>query len=167
METAEKIKIKSKNGDLFIVMNEGRRIALGLIARGNNRPGKLGFFFDLKYYDEAVDKANLKLDYKQAVYVCIFSYLEIRNGNWPTVGVLKDFSFETWPMPVFENGLTDPDRHIYTMYDEERLERTTFYCDKSHLPKDLDMSFVVEDGAAGAFFVAERLERLLGMNRGA
>jgi hypothetical protein len=167
MEPAEKTKVKSKNGDLFIVMNEERRVALGLIARGNNRSGKLGFFFDLKYYDRVADKACLKLDYKQAVYVCKFSYLEIRNGNWPTVGALKGFSFETWPMPVFEHNHYDTRFSAYRRYDEERLEQQVFSCYKSQLPRGFDLSFVVEDGDAGAFFVAERLERLLGMSPGA
>jgi hypothetical protein len=155
-------KVKSNNGDLFIVMDGDRRIALGLIARGNNRPGKLGFFFDLKCYDEVADKVSLKLDRKQAVYVCKFSYLEIRNGNWPTVGTLKDFSFEEWPMPVFENHPSDPNRHTYTQYDEERLENQIFSCRASQTPRWLDLSFVVDDEAVGALGVANWLDHILG-----
>ena len=157
----ELAKIKSKNGDLFVVMNQNRRVALGLIARGGNRPIKLGYFFDLKYYDGAKEKINLHLDRNQAIYVCKFGYLEIRNGNWPTVGSLRDFSFEQWPMPVFENHHSGPELRIYALYDEEQLENQIFSYQGTRPPRDLDLSFVIEDHMAGAFFVAERLERLM------
>jgi hypothetical protein len=160
-----KLRVKSKNGDLFIVCKEGRRIGLGLIARGDGRPCRLGYFFPLELYDDASDKQNLKLTTKQSVLVMKFGDLEIINGNWPIVGHLKDFSFAAWPMPKFERFMPGSKQRIITEYDEERLERYIFESEESKLPPGYDLSFVVEGGLAGAFFLADKLECILGGKR--
>lgn len=156
-----KSHIKSKNGDLFIVFNEGRRVGLGLNARGNNRPVRLGYFFPLKLYDEAPDKSNLSLTPKQSVLVRMFGDLEIMRGNWPIVGHLDDFTPAAWPMPKFErfmSGSDGPNTRIITEYDEERPAQYVFESEASRLPKDYDLSFVVDGGLAGAFYLAGELE---------
>ena len=157
-------KVKSRNGDLFIVINEGRRVGLGLVARGNNRPVRLGYFFPLTLFDGALDKENLALSSNQSVLVTQFGDLEIRRGNWPIVGSLKNFTREAWLMPKFERflgGSDGPKTRIITEYDEEGLSEYLFESEASRLPKDYDLSFVVEDGLAGAFYLAAQLEDLL------
>jgi Immunity protein 26 len=159
-----KSRVKSRNGDLFIVYNEGRRVGLGLIARGNNRPVRLGYFFPLELFDGAPDKANLSLNRKQSVLVRMFGDLEIVRGNWPIVGHLQDFTPETWPMPKFErfmSGSDGPNTRIITEYDEERLAQYVFESEASRLPKDYDLSFVVEEALAGAYSLAYQLEEKL------
>ena len=157
-------KVKSKNGDLFIVMDEDLRVGLGLVARGNNRPVRLGYFFPLELIDGASDDSNLLLAPNQSVLVTKFGDFEIRRGNWPFVGKVKDFSFEAWPMPKFERfvgGSDGPKARIITDYDEERLSEYVFESEASRLPKDYDLSFVVGGGMAGAGYLAAQLEDLL------
>lgn len=159
-----KSRVKSRNGDLFIVLNEGRRVGLGLVARGNNRPVRLGYFFPLELFDNAPDKSNLSLSPRQAVLVRKFGDLEIMRGNWPIVGHLKDFTPEAWPMPKFErfmSGSDGPNTRIITEYDEERLAQYVFESEASRLPKDYDLSFVVDGGLAGAYALAYRLEKII------
>ena len=67
-------------------------------------------------------------------------------------------------MPKFERfmrGSDGPMTRIITEYDEERLAEYVFESEASRLPKDYDLSFVVEGGMAGAFSLAEQLEDLL------
>jgi Immunity protein 26 len=159
-----KSRVKSRNGDLFIVYNEGRRVGLGLIARGNNRPVKLGYFFPLALPNYAIDGESLTLDPKQAVLIRKFGALEINRGNWPIVGHLQNFMPEAWPMPKFErfmSGSDGPNTRIITEYDEERLAQYVFESEASRLPKDYDLSFVVEGGLAGAYSLAYQLEKKL------
>jgi hypothetical protein len=158
-------RIRSKNGDLFIVMNdgvnEGRRLALGLNARGDHRPIRLGYFFPIALYENAPDKTNIVLDRSQAVLVRKFGYLDIRDGKWPTVGRLKDFTRDAWPMPKFERTDSAGIRSI-SEYDEERLENYTFDEVLHRLPPDFDLSFVVRDGTSGCEALVVRLDDLLG-----
>lgn len=166
---AAETRVKSKNGSLFIVMNEGRRVGLGLIARGNGRPIRLGYFFPLAVLGDTNDIGSLSLTPSQAVLVRKFGDLEIRRGNWPVIGELPGFSKDAWPMPKFERyleGYDGTEKRIITEYDEERLSEYIFELEASQLPKDYDLTFVVYGGLAGAFSLAAQLEDVLEARNG-
>jgi Immunity protein 26 len=155
-------RIISDNGDLFIVLQGERRIALGLIARGGKKAGKLGYFFRIELYDDAKDKANLKLDPEQAIWIQMFGDLHILRGKWPIVGKLNDFNRDDWPMPVFahRDDLIDVD-YIRT-YNEDSLEHiNTWRADE--VPAYVDTSVIADDGDAGAGFVEIYLMEMLGL----
>ena len=67
-------------------------------------------------------------------------------------------------MPKFErfmSGSDGPNTRIITEYDEERLAQYVFESEASRLPKDYDLSFVVDGGSAGAYALAYRLEKII------
>ena len=151
---------KQDNGDLFWVMKAGRRLALGLIARGGKRIIKLGYFFPPSVLSDVSCVDHLVLSRQDAVHVKVFGALGLNNGNWPVIGKLKGFSREAWPMPVFERVPSGTDRRMISMYDEDKLERCIFDSPASQLPKGFDLSFVIPDGLAGAQFLENILERM-------
>jgi hypothetical protein len=164
-EKQQKTKpVRTKNGDLFVVIYEGRQVALGLVARGDSKPVRLGYFFPMKLFEEAPDRSRIKLDRSQAVYVGLFGDLEIRRGNWPIVGHVVDFSRTAWPMPKFQRFNTYGGKRVrtITLYDEEDPSVSVFSEMEPRLRSDFDLTFVVDDVMDGAYSLAIHLEQILG-----
>ena len=162
-DAAKPPRIISDNGDLFIVQQDDRRIALGLVARGGKRAGKLGYFFRIELYDNAPDKAALTLEPEQAIWIGMFGDLHILRGKWPLIGKLKGFTRDAWPMPVFaRHSETFNTSHICT-YDENDVCKELETWPSDQVPYYIDTSFVVEDGLAGAGYVEDYLMKILGL----
>jgi hypothetical protein len=159
------LRIKSDNGDLFIVKKDGRNLALGLIARGGKKIAKLVYFFPTNIYDAANDKSNLHLHHSQAIWVVEVSSLKIEDGSWPLVGKLKDFSFERWPMPLFWRHSSSVNVDYIDQYDEKDITKSLNSWYLLRLPSDLDVSFVVEQGLAGCEYAEDYLEKILAGKR--
>ncbi|MCX5515704.1 hypothetical protein C3941_06360 [Kaistia algarum] len=153
--------IRTKNGDLFLVQDDGDLLALGLIARGNNRAIKLGYFFDPSNLCQFNNVDRMNLSASDAIYIAKFSYLHLKNGKWPIVGHLADFSRETWPMPVFQyrNILTNIMQ--YRMYDEEKLEYMIGEYDEFSIEDYAKSSIMASDGLDGAIYVENFLRGIL------
>ena len=162
-DAVKPLRIISDNGDLFIVQQGDRRIAIGLIARGGKTAGKVGYFFRIEFYDNAPDKTALTLEPEQAIWIGKFGDLHILRGKWPLVGKLKDFTREAWPMPVFaRHSETFNTNHICT-YDENDVSKGLETWPSDQVPSYIDTSFVVEDGMAGAGYVEDYLMKILGL----
>lgn len=153
-------RIKSNNGDLFIVTKGGRNLALGLVARGGKKISKLVYFFPINLYEKIDDKSNLRLHHSQAIWVYLISSLSIEDGTWPLVGNLKGFSLQQWPMPLFWRYDTINNIDYIVKYDEKTLKHLgTWYLHE--VPKEADLSFVVKDGLAGCGYVEDYIELVL------
>jgi Immunity protein 26 len=155
--------IISDNGDLFIVMHGDRRIALGLIARGGKKACKLGFFFRIDLYDNAENKSALTLEPEQAIWVHKFGDLHVLRGKWPVIGKLKGFSREAWPMPVFMHHHDGFNIDYIRAYNENDIAELSGNWRSDQVPSQIDTSFVVKDGLAGAGYVEDALMEILGL----
>jgi Immunity protein 26 len=162
-DVEKQLRVRSDNGDLFIVQRSDRRIALGLIARGGNKVGKVGYFFRIELYDNAPDKATLTLEPEQAIWIKKFGYLHLRDGNWPTVGKLKGFTREAWPMPVFVRHNDSFNTNYICTYDENDVTKGLETWPTDQVPPHIDKSVIAEDGAAGAGYVEDYLMKILGL----
>lgn len=156
-------RIISDNGDLFIVTQGDRRIALGLIARGGKKACKLGYFFHIDLYDNATDKSALHLEPGKAMWISMFGDLHILRGIWPLVGKLKGFSREAWPMPIFSHHHDLFNIDYIRVYDENDLAVSLANWQIDQVPAHVDTSLVVEDGLAGAGYVEDYLIEMLGL----
>ena len=163
IDAAKPTRITSDNGDLFIVQQGDRRIALGLIARGGKRASKVGYFFRIELYDNAPDKTKLKLEPEQAIWIEKFGDLHILRGKWPIVGKLKGFTREAWPMPVFARHSDIHNVDYISTYDENDVSRLidTWLAEK--VPAHIDTSFVAKEGLSGAGYVEDYLMKILGL----
>jgi Immunity protein 26 len=162
-DDAKQPRIISDNGNLFIVMHGNRSIALGLIARGGKRAGKLGYFFRIGLYDEAKERDNLSLDLNQAIWIAKFGDLHILRGKWPLVGKLNGFSREAWPMPVFARHHEGFNINYICTYDENDVSLGLHTWRADQVPAHVKTSVVAEDGMAGAGFVEDYLMKILGL----
>jgi Immunity protein 26 len=162
-DAVKPVRIISNNGDLFIVQQGDCRIALGLIARGGKRAGKVGYFFRIELYDSAPDKTALILEPEQAIWIVKFGDLHILRGKWHLVGKLKGFTREAWPMPVFaRHSEAFNTNHICT-YDENDVSKGLETWPVDQVPSYINMSVIAEDGMAGAGYVEDYLMKILGL----
>lgn len=158
--TPANLRIKSDNGDLFIVTKDGKELALGLVVRGGKKVGKLAYFFPMKIYWDVENKADLQLHHNQAIWAYAISSLSIEDGSWPLVGKLKNYTLDRWPMPLFwrKNGYNE---QYIVQYDEKDIAVSLNTWPLNDVPRDVDVSFVIEDGLAGCGYVEDYIEDIL------
>jgi len=145
-------------GDWFAVPLRTQGYAIGKVARINDKGILLGYFFSMKFENvpSTEDLDNLKST--EALLLCRFGDLGLKNGSWPTIGQSSGFDPKKWPMPVFgrKDSLVQ-DRAYKVYYDEDdpnkvlKEERTT-----TEAVKELP-----EDGLAGFGFIEIRLTKLI------
>jgi Immunity protein 26 len=162
-DAVKPLRMISDNGDLFIVQQNDRRIALGLIARGGKKAGKLGYFFRIELYDNAPDKSALTLEPEQAIWIEKFGDLHILRGKWPLVGKLKGFTREAWRMPVFARHSDIHNVDYISTYDENDVSKLIDTWLAEEVPAHIDTSFVANEGLAGAGYVEDYLMKILGL----
>lgn len=119
-------------GDVFAVrLGAIDRWAAGVISRTSARWPNLilAHFFPHVPRQRPGDFRLPKMSVQDAVFVCRVSDLALRDGDWPVIGSLPDFSREFWPMPQFhtpDHRLGEQVRiDIYYEHDPGHLKRST------------------------------------------
>jgi hypothetical protein len=95
-------KLNYKEGDVFAVPLRNGGFALGLVAR-KARVGKvlLGYFWG-PVRTQVPTPEDLPMLYPQdALFVKMFSDLNLVNKNWPIISSIVAWNREHWPMPKF------------------------------------------------------------------
>lgn len=146
-------KIKSKEGDVFLVPLKKGDFAIGLIVR---KKGSilLGYFWNKKI-PKADSKIPLNFIYEQdPILVKRFGYLGIFNGEWPIIGSIPNFSREEWSIPLFKRNVSFVGDFAIKYNDElEEVDQI--------LLQEEDNNIYPEDGLAGHGWIEERLTNLI------
>ncbi len=150
--------VSYSEGDWFAVPLARGGYALGLIARANVAGVLLGYFFGPKRDSMPTVDDIRQLGRDEAVWVQRFGHLGVLGGEWPVLGRTPAWNRSEWPMPAFRRIEELTGRSIRVEYSDE--DPSTWLTSER-----VDPGAVVglpDDGVAGAVYVQERLERLLG-----
>jgi hypothetical protein len=142
-------------GDWFAVPLPDGNWVVGRIARRGG-PALLGYFFGPRRA-ELPALAELKsLHAADAVWVTKFSYLGLRDGEWPILHGAEDFDSTAWPMPMFP--VRGPDGSYEAMFYPEDKPGTQPIL--VSVTKEV-FERLPKGGAAGSKYVENWLDRIL------
>ena len=131
----KKTKVKTKEGDLFVVPLIQGGYALGLIARQFKKI-VLGYFFAKVYpqVPESVIGSDLKVE--KIIFIGKFSSLAFEDGNWPLVKA-ENFVFnrDEWVIPVFKMQHPLTEEYFAVIYDETLLNEKRYKITKEDADK--------------------------------
>jgi hypothetical protein len=99
-------KAKYGEGDAFAVPLDDGSHAAALVARRGRGLLALGYFFGPRRTSLPTLAELTTLGPSDAVLVCRFSALAIKEGSWPRVGHLSPWDRDRWPVPGFRSGST-------------------------------------------------------------
>jgi hypothetical protein len=159
-EMPKAVRIKSDNGDLFLVRKEGKDVAIGLVARGRKKGIKLAYFFVLDHL-----KSLSRLRPQDAFFIIKITDVSIADGEWPLLGRLEGFSESDWPMPVFERFPETTNWRIVSTKDEVDLANETGSWHYAQVPPHIDLSFIIPDGLANPSWIEDVLLKVLAGKR--
>lgn len=147
-------------GDWFGVPLPSGKYAVGLAARVSARGYILGYFFGpaLKHLPSLDDLALRKAE--DAVYLCRFSDLGLKEHGWPVIGHQNPWQRELWPMPAFGFVLAEIGLACIRYYAHD--DPSSFVLDREIQCSPAEAATLPEDGWEGHEFVIQKLERLLG-----
>lgn len=151
-------KLKYGPGVLFAVPLNVGGYGLGLIARANQQGVLLGYFFGpITTQPPEVSQVE-QLSGQDAVLVGRFGDLHLKQGKWPIIGPIPDWSQELWPMPEFVRTEPITGRSFRLRYDD---------ADPNLLLEEVRVSPTeivggLPDRLIGAGSVENKLTRLLG-----
>ncbi|MGL5406014.1 MAG: hypothetical protein ACRDAX_04375 [Propionibacteriaceae bacterium] len=99
----------------------------------------------------------------QAIYQKMFSYMGLRDGWWPWIGVIPGWDESLWPLPSFYSKFPDLPKFGVEAYYEEH-----FY-DPTNLDREIETrrfplpvpDGIPKDGLAGYKFMELKLNDLI------
>ena len=150
------MRAKYTEGDWFAVPLQRGGWAIGRIAR-LKKPIVLGYFFGPRrdVLPSLVDLATLRPT--DAIYIKLFSYLGLRDGDWPILGGLEEWHRAEWPMPEFGNREPGRGKMWRVTYDDARLEQIRGV----QLVEEEEFLSLPRDGLGGAVYVENILSKML------
>lgn len=117
-----------KAGTLFGVPLGDETYAVGLVTRADKSGGVLAGCFFGPRRKKLPDLDELEhLRSKNAILVCRFGDLGLRDGIWPVIGTIRTFSRSDWPLPRFlrrdESRAELIEYHDDDLVEERSVER--------------------------------------------
>ncbi len=148
---------KITEGVWFAVPLTDAGFAVGVVARANPKGVLLGYFFGPRRdFPPALEDCS-GLSAGGALWVTKFGDLGLRDGTWPMLGTVDDWSREDWPMPEFVRHEELSGRSFRVIYDDSDPNKLL-----REVQVDPDTAEQgVRDGLAGAGFVEIRLTNLM------
>jgi Immunity protein 26 len=110
-------------GDWFAVPLRDGGFAVGVVARASAGGVLLGYFFGPKLVSVPSLDHVAGLAAADAVFVCRFGHLGLRQGEWPLLGGLKGWEPSAWPMPVFVRYEELSGRSLRVFYEDQDPNR--------------------------------------------
>lgn len=145
-------------GDLFSIPLDDAHTALVLTARRGPRGISLGYFFG-PYSPDLDDVVITELRPDAAVLVSHFGDPLIRDGTWPKVGQMPDWSHDDWSCRFFRRQVEPYGTCFRSEYDDENPEIFM----REDVISEEQAAGLPDEGMLGAGIVAGKLRWLLGM----
>jgi hypothetical protein len=150
----KKTKIKTKEGDVFVVPLLNGKYAIGLIARKNGKIA-LGYFFDTVFESPPSQVGQSVLSNRKIALIAKFSTMGIDDGEWPLAQTNIFFAREEWPIPLFK--MQEPITKVYfaVVYEEDLLHDTRYKISESEAAE------YFQDGLSGYVALSNKLSKIL------
>jgi Immunity protein 26 len=110
-------------GDWFALPLRDGGFGIGLIARANADGILVGYFFGRRRDKPPTIDELVSLQPSDAVLVCRFGHLGLRQGKWPIIGHAEPWDPRAWPMPRFVRHEALSGRSFYVLYDDHDPNR--------------------------------------------
>jgi len=97
------VKLPYTEGSVFAVPLRDGGFGVGVVARvaADGSGGVLGYFFGPRCHTLPSSDSVSLLEPSQAVRVVRFGDPFLLNGKWPTIGSIRNWRRDAWPMPDF------------------------------------------------------------------
>ncbi|MGF4044645.1 Imm26 family immunity protein [Paenarthrobacter nitroguajacolicus] len=151
-------KLEYGPGVLFVVPLNVDGYGLGLVVRANPRGVMFGYFFGPRRAQPPEVSQVEQLSGVDAVLIGRFGDLHLKQGKWPIIGPIPDWSQDLWPMPEFVRTEPIMGRSFRLRYDD--ADPNLLLEEVQVPPKEIVGG--VPDGLMGAGYVENKLTRLLG-----
>jgi len=148
-------RIKIKEGDIFLVPIENFYIA-GLITRISSLKVPFGYFYKTKFKEPPkVGDLNFAND-NEIILKCKFGVQGFRKQTWKTIGSLKGFERQKWPLPIFyDKSLSLMGELIYLDDNLDELKR-----EKAPYGEENYKNYP-DTGLGGSVYIEKKLAKLL------
>ncbi len=151
-------KLEYGPGVLFAVPLNVGGYGLGLVVRANPRGVMFGYFFGPRRAQPPEVSQVEQLSGVDAVLVGRFGDLHLKQGKWPIIGPIPDWSRDRWPMPDFVRTEPIMGRSFRLRYDDAD---PNLLLEEVQVPPT-EIVGGVPDSLMGAGSVENKLTRLLG-----
>jgi hypothetical protein len=119
----------------------------------------LGYFFGPWRTSVTATSTPFDLQPEDAIYCANVGDSGIREGRWPELGKVSNFSRETWPQPLYR--CQDPISGSWTV---ARFPEGDFAAPvEQRTATETEVQGLPDDGIDGHIFVQQRLNRLLSL----
>jgi hypothetical protein len=148
-------KIKSKEGDIFLIpLRDGSGFGVGLLARKKGN-GALGYFFKNKYANP--DSFSIDtLCINDIIYIHQFGTPGLDKGSWPIVSKLPGWDRDKWGFPIFgKQDILRPHIYYAIRYFED------FTDDDWQVISEEEFKKLPQDGLGGYGFIELKLTDFL------
>jgi hypothetical protein len=147
-------------GDIFVVpLGRPAPWAVGVVSRTSMRSPNLvlAHYFSVLITQPVIGEVPSLLA-EDAVLICRVSDLALRDGLWPVIGRISDWSMEQWPMPRFSL----PPRLGHPGREETYYEQDPGHRRRSTIIEDAAVARALPNGETiAAGFAVQRLITVL------
>jgi hypothetical protein len=146
-------------GNIYAVTDEhSHEVGYCVVTHATKGPIQLGFFFDNR--ETSIDSliSNSKEIFLEAVLVCLFGYISIRDGHWRLVGQVKGFKTGDWPIAVGVWGQGGRPPYYACYFEPKKLAGwTTTPISAQYF--DQNKTVLISTDLSGAISVVNRLKK--------
>lgn len=154
-------------GSIYVVPDEqSHDIGYCVITQSTRGPLQLGFFFDIEKTNLDDLVSNTKDVFRDAVLVCIFGYIGIREGHWRLVGQVKDFKVGDWPIAIGVWGQGGRPPYYACHFEPKKLTGWSITPIREQ-NFDPNKTVLISTDVSGAIAVANHLKKRISNNSNA
>ena len=150
-----KQKAKYTIGDIFEIVLNDEKLAIGVILRADFKGSVLGYFFVFNN-NKLFNKGQIVFDKNKIAFKCKFGDLGLIKGIWPIIGHIDD-NHEIFKLPVkgFYRFDDEDDKYYISQYDKN-LE----FVNEKKVLKVNDFNDYIEDSLYGYGLVEKVLLKI-------